>query len=149
MSNIESDLMIKNENLFRTLAFTPIALLLLIFAGDFLSSSLLVLFKIFYVLMMLYSTVSALAYGAFYTNDVYEGRAESLIKNNNLFKALIYTPLAALFYFFAVNSIMSSSHVVFNMLYILMTMYFTLSAIAYAAFYTNDRYDDNTHEASH
>lgn len=147
MSNVDNDLIIKNENLFRTLAFAPVALLLLIFAGDFLSSSLLFLFKIFYVLMMLYSSISALAYGAFYTNEVYEGKTESLIKNDNLFKALVYTPLAVLFYFFALNSVMSSSHIVFNTIYILMTLYFTLSAIAYAAYYTNDRYDNDVHDA--
>ena len=138
MSNAKSDLLIENENLFRALAFAPIAILLVLFSGDFLMSSGIVLFKVIYVLMALYFTLSTLAYAAYYTNELYEGNAESLIKNENLFKTLICTPLAILFWFFAVNSMMSSSHIVINVITVLIALYFSLGTLAYAAFYTND-----------
>ncbi|NQZ83605.1 MAG: hypothetical protein HRT52_21605 [Colwellia sp.] len=138
MSNVKSDLLIENENLFRALAYGPIAILLVLFAGDFLMSSGIVLFKVIYVLMALYFTLSTLAYAAYYTNELYEGNAESLIKNENLLKTLICTPLAILFWFFAVNSMMSSSHIVINVITVLIALYFSLGTLAYAAFYTND-----------
>lgn len=147
MSNVKSDVIIENENLFRTLVFGPVAILFLLFAGPFLMSSWLVLFKVIYVLMTLYFSLSALAHGAYYTNELYEGKTESLIKNDNLFKALVYTPLAILFCFFAMNSITSSGHVFFNTLYILMALYFSLSVLAYAAYYTNDCYAEDAHGA--
>jgi len=138
MSNVKSEMIIENENLFRALASAPIAILLVLFAGNFLFSSGIVLFKVIYVLMALYFTLSTLAYAAFYTNEVYEEKTVGLIKNANLFKALVYTPLAILFWFFAVDSVMSSGHFVFNTVYVLMALFFTLSTLAYAAFYTND-----------
>jgi len=147
MDQVKSDVVVENENLFRALFCGPIALLLVLFGGDFLMSSGLVLFKVIYVLMALYFSISALAYAAFYTNELYEGKTDSLIKNDNLFKTIVYTPLAILFCFFAVNSITSSGHVVFNVIFILMALYFTLSTLAYAAFYTNDHYAEATHSA--
>jgi hypothetical protein len=147
MSNEKSTLIIKNENLFRTLVFSPVAILLIIFGGEFLASSGLFFFKIIYVLVGLYSSLCALAYGAYYTNDLYEGGEESFIKNDNLFKAIVFTPLAVLFTFFAFDSIAGSSHIVFNVMYILIAMYFILGALAYAAFYSNDYYAEKYHEA--
>jgi hypothetical protein len=97
--------------------------------------------------MTVYFVLSALAYGAFYTNEVYAEEVESFIKNDNLFKALVAAPLAIMFWFFAVNSIMSSGHFVFNVIYLLIALYFSLSTLAYAAFYTNDYHDENPHNA--
>jgi hypothetical protein len=147
MDQVKRDVVVKNENLFRTLFCAPIALLLVLFAQSFLMSSGLVLFKVFYVLMALYFVLSTLAYGAFYTNEVYAEEVNSFIKNDNLFKALISAPLAVLFWFFAVNSMMSSGHFVFNVIYLLIALYFSLSTLAYAAFYTNDYHDENQHSA--
>jgi uncharacterized membrane protein YqjE len=147
MSKVKSDVVIDNENLFRALFSAPIAIVLVLFAESFLMSSGIVLFKIIYVLMALYFTLSTLAYGAFYTNELYEGEAESFIQNENLFKALVCTPLAVVFWFFAVNSIMSSGHIVFNVTYVLLALFFTLSTLGYAAFYTNDYYAEKAHGA--
>jgi len=147
MSNVESDAGIENENLFRALFCAPTAILLVLFANSFLMSPGVVLFKVIYVLMALYFTLSTLAYAAYYTNELYEGKTEKFIKNDNLFKAIIFTPLAVVFWFFAVNSIMSSGHIVFNAIYILLALYSTLSTLAYAAYYTNDCYADNAYSA--
>jgi len=145
MDRVTSDLKVENENLFRSLFSAPIAIFLVLFAESFLMSSGIVLFKVIYVLMVLYFSLSCLAYAAFYTNEVYEGETECLIKNSNLFKAIFCTPLAILFWYFAVNSIMSSGHIVFNVIYVLLALYLSLSALAYAAFYTNDYHADSGH----
>jgi hypothetical protein len=42
---------------------------------------------------------------------------------------------------------MSSGHIVFNAIYILLALYSTLSTLAYAAYYTNDCYADNAYSA--
>jgi hypothetical protein len=144
MGHVTSDVIIENENLFRTMIFAPVAILLVLFAESFLMSSGIVLFKVIYVLMTSYALLSALAYGAYYTNELYEGKVESFIKNDNLFKAIVFTPLAVVFWFFSVNSIMSSGHIVFNFIYVLLALYCTLSTLAYAAYYTNDCYAENT-----
>jgi len=141
----KSDLVVENENLFRTLVCAPIALIFVLFAGPFLMSPGLIFFKIIYVVMALYFTLSALAYGAYYTNEINEGSAQRLIKNENLFKALVFAPLAAFFCFIAKDSIMSSGHIVFNIVFVLMALYFTLSTLAYAAFYTNEYQAENEH----
>lgn len=145
MSKVKSGFVIENENLFRALFCAPTAILLVLFANDFLMSSGLVLFKVIYVLMALYFTLSTLAYSAYYTNELYEGKTESLIKSEHLFKAIVFAPLAVVFWFFAVNSIMASGHVVFNTLYVILALLFTLSTLAYAAYYTNDLYAEDAH----
>jgi len=145
MDRVTSDLKVENENLFRALFSAPIAIFLVLFAESFLMSSGIVLFKVIYVLMALYFSLSCLAYAAYYTNEVYEGETECLIKNSNLLKAIFCTPLAILFWYFAVNSIMSSGHIVFNVIYVLLALYLSLSTLAYAAFYTNDYHADSGH----
>jgi hypothetical protein len=147
MSQVTNDAGIENENLFRALFCAPTAILLVLFANSFLMSPGVVLFKVIYVLMALYFTLSTLAYAAYYTNELYEGKTEKFIKNDNLFKAIIFTPLSVVFWFFAVNSIMSSGHIVFNMMYVVLALYSTLSTLAYAAYYTNDCYADDGHSA--
>ena len=147
MSNVKSDLVIENENLFRTLFFAPVVILLVLFGETFLMSPGLVFFKAIYVLMALYASISMIAYGALYTNEVFSGEAEALIKNKNLLKALYCTPLAAFFWFIADKSIMSSGSIVFNVVYVLAALYFALSAHGYAAFYTNDYNAQDAHSA--
>jgi hypothetical protein len=71
-------------------------------------------------------------------------KSESIIKNENLFRALVYVPLAALFVLLSINSVATSGIIIFQILFILMAMYFTLSAISYAAHYTNERYEGKT-----
>jgi hypothetical protein len=147
MSQVKSNTGIENENLFRAFFCAPTAILLVLFADSFLMSSGIVLFKVIYVLMALYFTLSTLAYAAYYTNELYEGETEHFIKNDHLFKTIIFIPLAIVFWFFAVNSIMSSGHIVFNMIYVLLALYSTLSTLAYAAYYTNDCYAEGAHSA--
>jgi hypothetical protein len=145
MNKIKSDAVIESDNLFRALFCAPTAILLVLFAESFLMSAGIALFKVIYVLMALYFLLSTLAYAAYYTNEIYEGEADSFIKNDHLFKAIIFTPLAIIFWFFAVNSIMSSGHIVFNTIYVLLALYSSLSTLAYAAYYTNDCYAENAH----
>ncbi len=147
MGNVKRVLVVENENLFRALFSAPIAIVLVLFAESFLMSSGFVLFKVIYVLMALYFLLSTLAYAAYYTNEVYAGETDSLIKNESLFKALVCTPLAIVFWFFAMNSIMSAGHMVFNVAYVLLALYFSLSTLAYAAYYTNDYQAEKAHGA--
>ena len=145
MGNVKSGVVIESENLFRALIFAPIAILLILFAESFLISSGLVLFKVIYVLMALYLSINALAHAAFYTVELGAGEADSLIKNKNLSSALFSAPLAIVFWFFAVNTMMSSGHIVFSVIYLLIALYLSLSALAYAAFYTNDYFAQQAH----
>jgi hypothetical protein len=145
MSKVKSNNGIENENLFRALFCAPTAILLVLFAESFLMSSGIALFKVIYVLMALYFTLSTLAYAAYYTNELYEGKTEKFIKNDNLFKTIIFAPLAVVFWFFAVNSIMASGHIVFNAAYVVLALLSTLSTLAYAAYYTNDCYAEDAH----
>lgn len=141
MSNVNNDLVVENENLFRFLSCAPITILLVVFAERFFMSFDLVLFKVIYVLLALCFSLFTIAYAAYYTNDVYDGEAEGFIKNDNLFKALVCAPLSVLFWFFSVYSITSSASMFFSTIYVLLALYFTLSTLGYAAFYTNDCYD--------
>ena len=97
--------------------------------------------------MAMYCSLSALAYAAYYTNQLDKKETDSLIKNENLLNALVCAPLAILFCFFASHSITSSEHVVFNMVYVLLASYFSLRMLASAAFYTNDHHAENINGA--
>jgi hypothetical protein len=147
MDKVKSDVVIENENLFRALFFAPITMLLMLFAESFLMFSGLLFFKIIYVLMTLGFFLSTLAYAAYYTNELSAGETERLIENQNLFKAIVSAPLAIVFWYFAVASITSSGHIVFNVTYVLLALYFSLSSLAYAAFYTNDYDATSLHSA--
>lgn len=68
------------------------------------------------------------------------GKSENFIENENLFRALVCSPIAVLFVMLAVNSMMSPGFVVFKVIYVVMALCFALSALAYAAYYTNDCY---------
>lgn len=145
MGNATKELAIENENLFRFLVSAPIAILLSIFAVNYIGTSGLMIMKVIFVLMALYFTLTALAYFAYYTNDLQEGTAPGLIENENLKKLLLNAPIAIAFIIFAENSITSSSHLVFNIVLVSCALYFTLSALAYGAFYTNDRNELEEH----
>jgi hypothetical protein len=147
MGKANSELLIENENLFRTLCSTPIALLLGGLTASLLASSGIVLFKIIFVVLTFYFTLDAIAHAAYYTNERSEGTAEKLIKNTNLSKLLYHTPLAIFFVAVAIDSVASGAHIVFNIASVLIALCFTLSTLAYAAFYTNDRYEYDSHSA--
>ena len=68
-------------------------------------------------------------------------------KQSHCLRTLIYLtikflPLAVLFTYIAVNSITTSAHIVFQALSIVMSLLLILTTIAYAAYYTNDCYDE-------
>jgi len=69
---------------------------------------------------------------------------EHIIKNENLFRAWVCLPLAILFVLLSINSVATSGMVVFQVLFILMAICFSLSALFYAAHYTNERYEGST-----
>lgn len=142
MGKANQELVIENENLFRALFSAPAAILFAVLALD---SSGIAFFQFLFVLLALYFTLNALAHAAYYTNELTEGTAEPAVKNTNLAKLLYCVPLAIFFVFFAMNSISSSEHVLFNVIYVLAASYFTLSSLAYAAFYTNDSYVSDSH----
>ena len=67
------------------------------------------------------------------------------IKNENLFKTLLCLPIGIGFAFFMVSAFASSGMSVGVLLLFVLTMYFMLSGIAYAAFYTNECFDSKPH----
>ncbi len=140
MGKAKDGVEIENENLYRALVCSPIAIFLILTAPNFLTSSGLILFKIIFVFMTLYFSLCALAYSAFYANQVSAKSVDSIIKNRNLSSVFACTPLAVVFWFFTVNSVVTNGHMVFTVMYALIAIYFTLSALAYAAFTTNDYY---------
>ena len=66
------------------------------------------------------------------------GKSEVLIENENLFRGLVCAPIAILFVMLAVNSVMTTGLLLFKLIFVLMALFFTLSTLAYAAYYTND-----------
>lgn len=66
---------------------------------------------------------------------------ESIIKNENLFRACVCVPLVILFVLLSIDSVVNSGIILFQILFILMALYFSLSAISYAAHYTNERFE--------
>ncbi len=77
MEKVKGKNVIENENLFRMLFCSPVAILFLVLAESYLMSPGIMLFKVIFVLFALYFTLSALAYAAFYTNDYYYAKADS------------------------------------------------------------------------
>ena len=134
MGNVKSEVTIENENLFRALVCAPIAILFAVFAVNSLMSSGIVLFKLIFVCLALYFSLSTLAYAAYYTNEYLAEKAE----NKNLLSALLCAPIAISFAWYAANSVISSGHIFFQIIFVLMALYFTLRALAHAAYYTND-----------
>ena len=141
MGKVNSDRLIENENLFRAMFSSLITLLLGVLTFSVLMSSSLVFFKAAFVILTLYFSLDAIAHAAYYTNERLEGKAEKIIHNTNLSKLVYNTPLAIFFVVVAVESVSSGAHLVFNIASVLLAMHFTLSSLAYAAFYTNDCYE--------
>ncbi|WP_286266620.1 hypothetical protein [Thalassotalea atypica] len=63
------------------------------------------------------------------------------IKNEHLFRSLVCIPPVAFFVLLAQNSVMSSGLVLFQVIFTLIALYFTLTSLAHAAHYTNERYE--------
>ncbi|MGB1199475.1 MAG: hypothetical protein ACPG46_10535 [Thalassotalea sp.] len=68
-------------------------------------------------------------------------KIDRIIKNEYLFRAMVCVPAAILFALLAVNSVATSGIVVFQVIFTLIAAYFSLSALFYAAHYTNERYE--------
>ncbi len=64
-----------------------------------------------------------------------------IIENENLFRALVSLAPAVLFIMLALNSMMSAGIVLLQVIFILLALYFLLSALGHAALYTNERFD--------
>lgn len=144
MGKAESS-MIENENLFRSLVCIPPAIIFVLLAVNSISTSGIVIFQIIFTLIASYFTLATVGYAALYTNERYEGKTEPLFKNTNLSKAVKFLPLAIIFIATAVTSISSSAHVVFNVISILLASYTVLATLGYAAFYTNDYFEEHAH----
>lgn len=140
MGQANTGLLIENENLFRALACAPIAILSSILAVDFAMSSGLIIFKVLLACMAIYFSLTAIAYAAYYTNEIYSEKSGSFIKNKNLFKVLVHAPIAIVFTFFAFNSVAINTHLIFTLVYGFIATYSSLAALGYAAFYTNERF---------
>ena len=63
------------------------------------------------------------------------------IQNENLFKTLLCLPIGIGFATFMMSSFETSGVSVATFLLFVLTMYFILSAIGYAAFYTNEKFE--------
>jgi len=146
MGKVNSSFVIENENLFRALFCGAMAILFCLLTLSLLTPSSILLFKVIFVLLSLYFSLSALAHAAYYTNELIEGTAEAIIKNENLSKLLYCAPLALLFVAVSINSVGASTNMIANVFFILLAMIFTLSTLAYAAFYTNDYHAINNGE---
>ena len=138
MGKNNSETIIENENLFRALTCAPISFLFTLLAANSVMSSGIVIFQVLFILLALFFTYNTLAYAAHYTNERFSGQAETALGNENLSKAVKFFPLAVVFVFFAMNAITSSSHLVFQVILVLLALTFVLSTLSYAAFYTND-----------
>lgn len=139
-------MIIKNENLFRTLVCGPSAIVFSLFAQQAIVSSGPLIFQVFFTLIALYFALSTLSHAATYTNERYEGKAEPLFANKNLSALVLYSPFATISLIIAASTLASSTHIAFKSLFVVLAIVLTLKAIAHAAFYTNDFYEQN---ASH
>ena len=70
--------------------------------------------------------------------------SERIIENENLFRAWVCVPTAILFVMLSINSVTTSGIVLFQIIFILMAVYFSLNALSYAAHYTNERFEGKT-----
>jgi len=142
MGNSSNEVSIQNENLFRALVCAPLAIMFVLLAANSVMNSGLIIFSVLYVLVALYFVLTTLAYAAYYTNDLYSDATTHDAGSKHLSKALLCAPLAILFVWSASSLMMSSQHVVFKVAFVLMALYFSLKALAHAAYYTNDCYAD-------
>ncbi|TKB44916.1 hypothetical protein [Thalassotalea mangrovi] len=145
MTKAENELLIENENLFRSLVCAPVAVLFVLLAANAIMTSSIVIFQVIFVLLAIYFTLSTLAYASFYTNERYQGEAKPFFKNRHLSKALTCFLLTIVFGSVAINTVTSSAHIVFKGVSIVLALYFTLSTLAFAAYFTNDVCDTADH----
>lgn len=144
MGNVNSELVIENEHLFRALICAPVGVFFAMLAQQWIVTSGAIVMNVIFVLMALFFILATLSYAAFYTNERFQGKAEPLFKNKNLSQFVIFTCLAVLFVPIAVNVLPSAAHMVFKVIFTLLALYSLLSALAYAAFYTNDCFAENS-----
>lgn len=64
------------------------------------------------------------------------------IQNENLFKTLLCLPIGIAFSIMLVSAFEASGFAVSTFLLFVLTMYFLLSGIGYAAYYTNEFFED-------
>lgn len=149
MSEPTNKLVIENEYLFRALICGPAALSFGALSQHIIVNNGFGFLNLFFVLLTLFFTLSALGYAALYTNDRYEGRAPALFTNQNLAKTVIYLPLAVLFVLLTLHSIEVSSSLFFNLLYGVIALACVLATLGYASHYTNDYFEQNALTSGH
>jgi len=74
------------------------------------------------------------------------GNENNKIENDNLFKALVYLPIAILFAALAGNSVMNDGSAFFQVLYVLLAIYFILGTLGYFAHFTNEFFEEESHQ---
>ncbi len=146
MDKMKSEVLIENENLFRALVCAPIAVLFALFSTSFVLSPGLILFKVIFVILALYFSLSTLAYAAYYTNDLHEENVDSIFNNKNLLSSLFCAPIAFIFVLFALNTEASSGYLFFKVIFVIMASYFVLKTLAHAAYYTNECHETKATE---
>ena len=138
MEMVKSEALVQNDNLYRALVSAPIAILFLMLAKNALASPGLIFMTFLFIVMATYFTLSTLAYAAFSTNDHHAEDTGRTIENRNLLRTVLNSPVALALVYFAYLSITSGAHLFISVLLVLVASYFSLKAIAHAAFYTND-----------
>lgn len=134
---------IENENLFRAIVSAPIAIFFAIIAANSISSSGIFIFSFIFVCMAVYFSLSTLAYAAYYTNDHHTDKADKVFKNKNFFNLLFNAPITLAFIAFTVLSFSTNASLFFNITFGFLAFISSLYTLAYAAFYTNDCYNEN------
>ncbi|QDP01340.1 hypothetical protein [Thalassotalea sp. PS06] len=141
MGQVNNDVLIENENLFRALVCAPVAVLFVLLAANSVMTSAMLVMQILFIAMAIFFSLSTLAYASYYTNERYEGNAKPLIKNANLSKAILYTGLSALFTVVTYQTFADSTHLLFKAISVVILLYLSLSALAFFAYYTNEAMD--------
>ncbi|WP_394174435.1 hypothetical protein [Thalassotalea litorea] len=145
MANSNNELLIENENLFRSLVCAPVAVWFVLLAANSVMTSGMIIFQIIFVLLAIYFTLSSLAYASYYTNERYQGDAKPFFNNQNLAKCLIHCLLTLVFATLAYQTVTGDAHLVFKVVSVVLALYFSLSFIAYGAYYTNDLCESDAH----
>lgn len=143
MEKVKTEGGIENENLFRALVTAPIAVFFVIIAVNSVTSSGLFLFKFIFVCMAIYFSLCTLAYAAFYSNDHQTEKADKIFNNKNFFNLVFTAPISLSLIIFTALSFSSNASLFFNIVFGALAFISCLYTIAYAAFYTNDCYEDN------
>jgi len=139
MEKVNSDVLIENENLYKSLASAPIAILFVALATNSIMNDGILLFQIIFVLLAAYFSLSTLAYAAFYTNEHHASNADSIFDNTDFFKLVFNAPLGLVFGFFAYSTLQTNDHIIFKVILVGLAAFFILKTIASAAYYTNSK----------